>query len=100
MENLLNKNLDFNKIQIHGLLSIVDILLEQNKNNPKLINDLKTFFTNFGLSFRDKTYNEILLTNEYNKKIIFSIINSLESILKFYHDNSNYYYLLILIYLK
>lgn len=89
MENLLNKNLDFNNIQIHGLLSVVDIVLEKNKKNSKLLCDLKTFFTNFGLSFKDKTYTEILLTNEYNKKIIISIINSLEATLKYYHDNSN-----------
>jgi len=89
MENLLNKNMDFNKIQIHGLLSVVDVALEKNKKNPKLLYDLKTFFINFGLSFKDKSYTEILLTNEYNKKIIISIINSLEGILKFYYDNSN-----------
>lgn len=91
MENLLNKNLDFNKIQIHGFLSVVDIVLEKNKTNPKLLFDLKTFFTNFGLSFKDKTYTEILLTNEYNKKILTSIINSLEATLKFLHDNSIFY---------
>jgi len=88
METLLNKNFNFNIIQIQGLLCVVNHVLERNKNNPKLLFELKTFFINFGLSFKDKTYIEVLFTNESNKKLINSIINSFENVLKYIFENS------------
>jgi len=84
----MNKCHDFSKIQLQGLLSVVDLILEKNKTNYRILFELRNFFINFGLSFRDKTYTELLLTEESNKKLICSISDSLESILKFYHDNS------------
>lgn len=77
----LNKKSDINSKPVCGLLSLTFQLLKNNMHNIKAIYELKTFFINFALSFMDKSFVKLLLSDDYSKDIVSSIINSLEEIL-------------------
>ncbi len=96
MENVILRNYDTSKYAIDGFLSLVNMILKNNQKNLKNLYELKTLFTNFSLSLKDETYNDIILSSEYYKEIITSIVDVLEQILKFFYENSNKIYFFIL----
>jgi len=91
-----NKKFEFfNKMEeqlittIKSFLSLVDITLKRNHNNLNKLYDLKTFLTNFSLSFKDKGYVEAIVSNNYLVQMIDSILNTFDSILKYFSEISS-----------
>ena len=74
---------------IKSFLSLVDITLKRNHNNLNKLYDLKTFLTNFSLSFKDKGYVEAIVSNNYLVQMIDSILNTFDSILKYFSEISS-----------